>query len=215
MADAAPDFGDGPPPRRYPNVKPSHAASMIVADLSGPQPRFLMGQRSTAHVFMPGFLVFPGGRLERRERIDCPVQPDDERLIERQASRKRLAKALLGCALRETMEETGLDLSRNNAPMRYFARAITPPGQVRRSDTRFFLTTIEDSEHLPISPVDNELVAVNWFEQSQIPSDRLHRITKLVLEAAISRLSVDPMLLKQVKTPTHRFRYGKAVVEWE
>ena len=215
MADVAPDFGDGPPPQRYPNVKPSHAASMIVADISGNQPRFLMGQRSNAHVFMPGFLVFPGGRLERRELIDCPVQPEDGQLIAKQANRKRLAKALLGCALRETMEETGLDLTSNKAPMRYIGRAITPPGQVRRYDTRFFLTTVEKAGHQAISPVDNELVAVDWFEQTQIPTDRLHRITKLVLEAALARLSVDPMLSMQVKTPTHRFRHGKAVVEWE
>ncbi|MEM9574856.1 MAG: NUDIX hydrolase [Pseudomonadota bacterium] len=215
MASSAPDFGDGPAPKRYPNTRPKNAASLIVADISGPNPRFLMGQRSNAHVFMPGFFVFPGGRMERGDTTDQSIHKTDTARLEAQSTRQNLAAALLGCALRETFEETGLDLSAHVGPMRYISRAITPPGQIRRYDTRFFLTLASSASLDQLSPPDNELLTVDWFDAQSIPKARLHRITGLVLGAALARLESDPTLTKDMKTPTHRFRYGKPVVEWE
>lgn len=215
MAKSAPDFGNGPPPRRYPNTKPKNAASLIVADLSGSQPKFLMGQRSEAHIFMPGYFVFPGGRMERADVYQHLIDEKDAKRLAAQSVRRNLASALLGCALRETLEETGLDLFGHKKPLRYIGRAITPPGQVRRYDTRFFLTIVEQHSIGTLSPPDNELLTVDWIEAQAIPHGRLHRITGLVLEAALARLEADPELTKDIKTPTHRFRYGKPVVEWE
>lgn len=215
MANSAPDFGGGPPPKRYPNTRPKNAASLIVADLSGSRPKFLMGQRSEAHVFMPGFFVFPGGRLERIDHSQQAIHEGDAKRLAAQATNKNIASALLACAMRETFEETGLDLSEHSRPMRYVGRAITPPGQIRRFDTRFFLTIAERSSLPQISTPDNELLTVDWFDAQTIPQQRLHRITNLVLEAVLARLEADPTLTKDLKTPTHRFRYGKPVVEWE
>ena len=215
MANSAPDFGAGPAPRRYPNSKPKNAASLIVADLSGANPQFLMGQRSDAHVFMPGFFVFPGGRLERADHRHQAIHELDAARLSAQSVQKNLASALLGCAIRETLEETGIDLSKHPMPMRYVGRAITPPGQIRRFDTRFFLTIVQRSSLTQNSIPDNELLTVDWFDAQTIPHERLHRITGLVLQAALARLEADPALTKDLKTPTHRFRYGKPVVEWE
>lgn len=215
MASSAPDFGDGPAPKRYPNTKPKNAASLLVAELSGRNPRFLMGQRSDAHVFMPGFFVFPGGRMERGDVTDLSIHEGDAARLDAQSTQQNLAAALLGCALRETFEETGLDLSAHSAPMRYIGRAITPPGQVRRYDTRFFLTLAKPNSLAQILPPDNELLTVDWFDAQSIPKARLHRITGLILGAALARLEGDPTLTKDLKTPTHRFRDGKPVVEWE
>lgn len=215
MAKSAPDFGDGPPPRRYPNTKPKNAASLVVADVSGPRPKFLMGQRSEAHVFMPGYVVFPGGAMERTDECSQNIHENDSKRLSAQSTRNNLPEALLGCALRETFEETGLDLFGHTKPLRYIGRAITPPGQIRRYDTRFFLTIVERHSIGSLSPPDNELLTVDWFDAQIIAHGRLHRITELVLEAAMARLEADPELTKDLKTPTHRFRYGKPVVEWE
>ena len=215
MASSASDFGDGPPPKRYPNTKPKNAASLIVADISGSRPQFLMGQRSDAHIFMPGYFVFPGGRVERVDHRKQSIHEADALRLSAQAAPKNLAAALLGCAVRETFEETGLDLSEHRGPMRYVGRAITPPGQVRRFDTRFFLTIVARNSLEQLSAPDNELLTVDWFDAQSIPKERLHRITGLVLEAALTRLEADPTLTKDLKTPTHRFRFGKPVIEWE
>ena len=49
-------------------VRPLDAASLVLVDRSGTTPRFLLGRRHTRHNFMPGFMVFPGGRLEPADR---------------------------------------------------------------------------------------------------------------------------------------------------
>lgn len=215
MAKTAPDFGSGPAPKRYPNMKPKNAASLVVADVSGTKPKFLMGRRSDSHVFMPGFFVFPGGRLERNDHRCRIIRADDAVRLGNQSKQPNLGAALLGCAIRETKEETGLDLANQSMVPRYLGRAITPPGQVRRFDTRFFMTIVNRSSLRAHSTPDNELLTVDWFEADSIPTQRLHRITGLVLEAALKRLASDPTLSIDQKTPTHRFRYGKPVVEWE
>ena len=50
------------------SLRPKDAATLIVLrrDLGGI--RVLMGRRSDAHVFMPGSVVFPGGRVDRSDR---------------------------------------------------------------------------------------------------------------------------------------------------
>ena len=153
--------------RRWPNVRPRDAATLIVLDRSGPEPKVLMGRRHAALAFMPGQFVFPGGRIEpgdRRMVAAGALHPRaaaalDARVVRPSAARSR---ALALAAIRDTFEETGLligtrdDGAAARAPegawaafcghgvvpdlgaVTLVARAITPPRRPRRFDTRFF-----------------------------------------------------------------------------
>src|SRR5688572_13694594 len=52
----------------FPNTRPKDAATLIVLRRDPDFIRVLMGRRSNAHVFMPGAVVFPGGRVDRSDR---------------------------------------------------------------------------------------------------------------------------------------------------
>ena len=100
--------------RRWPNVRPRDAATLIIIDRSraaaegahgAPPPRPLE--------FMPGKFVFPGGRIEAGDRS----MPAAGALHARAEARPRRAwrgpppqraRALALAAIRETFEETGL-----------------------------------------------------------------------------------------------------------
>ena len=95
-------------------VRPRLSASLLIADLSGPEPRFLFGKRHERHRFMPGTYVFPGGRIDKCDHHDdfsTLDWNDDAKLVEKAfgSRRKRLAlHAPAICALREAYEETGI-----------------------------------------------------------------------------------------------------------
>lgn len=99
--------------RRWPNLRPVDAATLIILDRDGPAPLVLMGKRHPGHKFMPGVFVFPGGRAETSDAA-IPVaselrSPVGAALTER-VTRGSLARArrLALAAIRETFEETGL-----------------------------------------------------------------------------------------------------------
>lgn len=154
--------------RKFPNVRPRDAATLILIDSSAGPPRVLLGRRHAAHKFMPGKFVFPGGRIEpsdRRMSIAGPLEASvEEKLVARtRRPSPAFARALALAALRETFEETGLAIgvTRHGPPpgapegawarfaatgvlpaldgLDFIARAITPPGRPKRFDTRFFV----------------------------------------------------------------------------
>ena len=205
-----------------PAIKPRHAASLLLADLGDANgPRFLMGQRSGGHVFMAHRLVFPGGRVERGDvATDPPPQADgvDRKTIKAElggSTDDRRASAFVTCALRETREETGLVLEDGAflTQIRYLARAITPPGQVRRFDTRFFLVGV-DRERLRFLAADGELNDVGWFGTNDDAFDRLHSITRTMMELARDWLLDDPALAENRDIPCFRMRHGRRIVEF-
>jgi 8-oxo-dGTP pyrophosphatase MutT (NUDIX family) len=154
--------------RRWPNVRPRDAATLIIIDRSrSREPKVLMGRRHPGHVFMPGMFVFPGGRIEAGDRrmVAAGALPTRaEAALNARVSRASAerGRALALAAIRETFEETGLLLgTRDYGPpehvpegpwsafrehgvlpdleaLHLVARAITPPGRPRRFDTRFF-----------------------------------------------------------------------------
>ncbi len=159
-ASAAPD----PAAKR---LRPRDAATLIVLDRSGREPKILMGRRNPGLAFMPGKFVFPGGRIEPGDRhmpVTGALSTRDEAALSAQVVRPphRLGRALALAAIRETYEETGLLLgTRDYGPpeevpagtweafreagvlpdleaVHFVARAITPPKRPRRFDTRFF-----------------------------------------------------------------------------
>jgi 8-oxo-dGTP pyrophosphatase MutT (NUDIX family) len=161
--------------RRWPNLRPRDAATLIIIDRSRKIPKVLMGKRHSGHKFMPGKFVFPGGRIEPGDRRVPAAGALHARFEEALAARAGRAspgrgRALAMTAIRETFEETGIVLGssaygsadalpqiepwmafreRGVLPdleaIHFVGRAITPPGRPRRFDTRFFAI---DRDHI-------------------------------------------------------------------
>ncbi|MEL6202403.1 MAG: NUDIX domain-containing protein [Pseudomonadota bacterium] len=196
---------------RHKNTRPKPAASIILVKPTPNGHSFLMGKRAETLAFLPGYFVFPGGRLEREDRDKSAAMPRRSEKI------GPLAQGLAACALRELTEETGL-LAPENAQLVYVARAITPPRHIRRYDTRFFATIVDRDYGLKqaISPQDDELDPIDWFMRSDIPPEKLHRITALVLDTVETGLRAASKLeASELPVPCFRFRNGKPVVEYD
>lgn len=203
--------------RKWPNLRPRNAATLILLDHEGPVSKVLMGKRHAGHKFMPGKFVFPGGRIENADRrMAClhelnPVV--EEKLLKRRLrpspSRPR---ALALAAIRETFEETGLLLGRKGqvdkvpegpwrdfvghgivpdlSDVRFIARAITPPRRPKRFDTTFFSMDATAIAHRIEGVVtsETELVELVWVPLKEAQHLDLPPITRVVLEELETRL---------------------------
>jgi len=146
------------------------------------------------------------------------------------------ARALAIAAIREACEETGLCLGKplkraNGAATKLagewkpfadanllpdpsglylIARAITPPGRVRRFDTRFFTADISAIAHRVEGVVhaDAELVELVWVQLGSTSLADLHGMTKLVLKELDTRLAAGP-LSHSATVPFFHFYGGK------
>ena len=89
------------------------------------------------------------------------------------------------------------------------ARAITPPGLVRRFDTRFFTADISAIAHTVNGVVhaDAELVELKWIELGAAPLADIHSMTQSVLDELNARLTMGP-LTHQAEVPFFHFRNG-------
>jgi 8-oxo-dGTP pyrophosphatase MutT (NUDIX family) len=182
---------EGPPKA----VKPRHAASLILLRGAGPRAEVLMGRRPRKSRFAPDVFVFPGGGVEPGDlEKPRPLSPLCARLTH---APLRLAGALAAAAVRETFEETGLQMA-DHADLRLTARAITPTNSPIRFHARFFQAdateatgTLADSDEL------TELAFRPLDEALNLP---LMDITEAVVRAAAAQ---DPPFL-------FTYRYGKA-----
>jgi 8-oxo-dGTP pyrophosphatase MutT (NUDIX family) len=207
----------------HPYFRPRDAATLILVDRSGTVPKVLVGRRHDKVVFMPGKFVFPGGRVDKSDNRVPVAAPMSKQLEENllkgspkiTASR---AKSLAIAAIREACEETGLCLGRTNSttPIRLdgawkpfadagllpdpsglflIARAITPPGRVKRFDTRFFTADASAITHRVEGVIhpDAELVELVWVELGSKPLADLHPMTKNVLGELDRRLAAGPL----------------------
>ncbi len=75
------------------------------------------------------------------------------------------------------------------------ARAITPPGRVRRFDTRFFTADASSIAHRVegVIHADAELVELVWVEIGSQPLADAHAMTKNVLAELDRRLATGPL----------------------
>src|SRR6201995_1076111 len=149
----------------HPYFRPKDAATLILVDRSSSVPKVLVGKRHDKVVFMPGKFVFPGGRVDKADNrvpVAAPITTELEANLMKGSPKinPSRAQSLAIAAIREACEETGLCLGRKaegkapklDGPWKPFAdagllpdpsglyliaRAITPPGRVRRFDTRF------------------------------------------------------------------------------
>lgn len=163
-----------------------------------------MGLRSSRHVFVPKLYVFPGGRVDPGDaRVPAPFAlqgQTQERLCHRVTPAR--GRAIAMAAVRETFEETGLQLGREiSRPLRtrslawqpfyhlcmapaldrmhYFARAVTPPNNVRRFDARFFLADAGDCRGELRG--NGELEDLHWVSFDETARLPMLDITRLVL----------------------------------
>jgi 8-oxo-dGTP pyrophosphatase MutT (NUDIX family) len=173
------------------------AACLLVADITGSEPKLLMGRRHADQVFLPDKWVFPGGRVEDEDRQLA-------RLFAGPFSPTNLASEIRPFALaaiRELFEEAGMLIGGAGAlrdpgpawqpfatagmlpaPTSVYplARAITPPGRVRRYDTWFFLAN-SNAIAGDIAATDGELLDLGWFTALEASNLDLPNITRLVL----------------------------------
>jgi 8-oxo-dGTP pyrophosphatase MutT (NUDIX family) len=222
----------------HPYRRPVDAATLILVDRTAATPKVLVGKRHDNVVFMPGKFVFPGGRVDKTDHrvpVAAPIAKGlEENLLKGSpkitASR---ARALAIAAIREACEETGLCLgSKSNGaapalqgawrafadagllpdPSGLFliARAITPPGRVRRFDTRFFTADASSIAHRVEGVVHSEaeLVELVWVELGSKPLADLHPMTKNVLNELDKRLATGP-LSHDAPVPFFHFYAGK------
>lgn len=148
-------------------VKARDASTLIVWRHGVEGAEVLMGRRSRSAAFVPGFFVFPGGRVDPGDYAVSAATPLELAAAQRMdvCGDASLAKALAIAAVRETFEETGLMLAQSGdigeaanadwvhwrerglAPqldrLTYFGRAITSPISPTRFHARFFITRAE------------------------------------------------------------------------
>ena len=185
----------------------------------------LVGKRHDKVVFMPGKYVFPGGRVDPTDHripvaAPLPAALEANLMKGRPKIAAARARALAVAAIREACEETGLCLGRTASgkvpadrlpgawapfadngllpdPSGLFliARAITPPGRVRRFDTRFFSAEASAIAHrVPgVVHADAELVDLVWVEIGSEPLADAHNMTKSVLRQLEKRLATGPL----------------------
>lgn len=178
---------------------PRHAASLILwRQRAGGDTEILMGLRHAGHRFMPGRLVFPGGRVDFADRIaPAAAEPKAETLAALQrAAPPRLARALAMAAARELEEETGLTLAPPGlaAPaldvMDYVCRAVTPPFSPIRFNARFLSAPAEAARGTLAGC--GELETLAWMTLEEAAGAALAPITACVLEQFSAIMALPP-----------------------
>ena len=219
---------DDKPDPKQPYIRPRDAATLLVIRRDGPVPRVLMGRRVGGHAFMPDKWVFPGGRIhpsDFRIATASDLHPETAEPLARTCALPR-ARALALTAIRETFEETGMILGRPGeahvsknsdwgdfvragylpdlAPMRFVARAVTPPARTRRFDARFFTVDAEHLVSLDPGAGSGELDEIAWFDWEAAAALDLPAITRSILaEVAMREHEAGRPI------PFHRFDRGQ------
>ncbi|MEO6381258.1 MAG: NUDIX hydrolase [Nitrobacter sp.] len=209
--------------RRHHYRRPKDAATLILIDRSAATPKVLIGRRHDKVVFMPGKFVFPGGSVDKTDNkvpVAAPIPKELEANLLKGSPKTESSRArsLAVAAIRETCEETGLCLGLKTegvvakltgawqpftdagllpdpSGLYLIARAITPPGRVRRFDTRFFTADASAIAHRVDGVIhpDAELVELVWVEIGSCPLADLHSITRNVLGELENRLAAGPL----------------------
>ncbi len=143
-----------------------------------------MGRRRVDQIFLPDKWVFPGGRVDDGDR-ECLM-------TEQFTGLPQWLRPFARAAIRELQEETGLQWrsSINDRGLSPLARAVTPPGRVRRYDTWFFSANAGDAAAKPFDG-DGELLDLAWFTLDDARRLDVPTITRLMLEEA-ARLIAAP-----------------------
>jgi 8-oxo-dGTP pyrophosphatase MutT (NUDIX family) len=197
-------------------LRPRDAATLVIVDRTGSEPKVLMGKRRADLAFMAGKYVFPGGRVDRTDK-SVPVVSTlrASEMAKLQVGLRGLptasrAQSLAVAAIREAFEEAGLIIGTRATPpkqppenwkaffatgytpalaaMTFFARAVTPPGRPRRFDTRFFyMDASAIAERQAVN--DGELSGLEWVTMDGARALDLPRITRVILDDLAEQLA--------------------------
>lgn len=116
-------------------------------------------QRATTLAFAAGMYAFPGGRVDDDEDAsavlhdlsrDAAVWGDED---------VEVTRCHAAAAVRETWEESGVRLDASTLVP--WARWVTPPGDTRRFDARFYLAPCP-ADQAP-QPLTGEVATGGWF----------------------------------------------------
>jgi 8-oxo-dGTP pyrophosphatase MutT (NUDIX family) len=220
-------------------IAPRDAAALVITRRGPAEASVLLGRRHGGHAFMPNKLVFPGGRVDpgdARAPYAAGLRPEVLRRLALGCSEAR-ARALALAAIRETFEEAGLLVGRpaERVPrtrargwsrflahgvvpaldaLEYVARAITPPGNRHRFDTRFFwvdAALVHDAAGVALTG-SGELLDLRWVPLSETPALDLPEATRMVVGEVARRLAArDPRALP---VPCARYTRGGVRVDY-
>jgi 8-oxo-dGTP pyrophosphatase MutT (NUDIX family) len=217
-------------------LRPRDAATLILLDNSGADVKVLMGRRHRSHAFMPGKFVFPGGRTDPADsRVAAANELHAGEIAKFTGSLRPVsavrARAIAMSAIRETFEEAGLLIGTpgtfvTRAPgwqgfvehgvqpsldrLRLVARAITPPGRVRRFDTRFLTAWRSDvAVALAGGGPTNELEELVWLPLAEAKQADIPSITRSILGELETRLAADPDLRPGGTVPFYRMLHNR------
>ncbi|MBA2127149.1 NUDIX hydrolase [Hyphomicrobium methylovorum] len=181
------------------------AACVILIDGQDLDAKLLLGRRHADQVFLPNKWVFPGGRVDDADHELAKSHPGPYAPADLFPSIRPFAFA----AVRELYEEAGLIIGTELTPqtektswpafaqtglapdpsaLTPLARAITPPGRVRRYDTWFFTAQRQSLADLNSAP-DGELLDLAWFTLAEARALDLPNITRMVLEDITNSLA--------------------------
>lgn len=171
----------------------------------------LMGKRGKMAAFMPNKFVFPGGAVDP-EDAQVKLSPVNAICAERLQSESNVSHSVLAAAaIRELWEETGQILGVADvwdAPPRgwerfaqtghrpdpsafsFFFRAVTPLGNPRRFDARFFLVDASAlaSDLDDFSQAEDELSDLQWVALADVDQFDLPFITQVVLAELMAHI---------------------------
>jgi len=159
--------------QNLPGVKIRDAATMLVIDRRGEQPKVLLGRRHYGHKFMPGKYVFPGGRVELADRRMGAATALDKRVEARLMKEVRYPSAEKSrgfplAAIREVFEETGLILgTKTDHP------ATNSPREQGKDDPR--RAPSDEWAKFARSGVAPDLAAVHFIARAITPPGRPRR----------------------------------------
>ncbi len=133
---------------------PAAATVVLLRDGPGGLETYLL-RRAATMAFAPRMHVFPGGRVDPRDYAQDVVLrgASTAALADRASTDVAGVRALYACAVRETTEETGialvepspagtLEIDTGRLPI--MTHWVTPAGESRRYDVRFFAAFVAD-----------------------------------------------------------------------
>lgn len=219
-------------------LEPVPASTVVVCRITTKWPhKILLIKRSERATFLPGAYVFPGGRIEEQDHAFAKILARDTT----NSSRVRSSfddddnyLTYVAAAIRETLEETGVSLIKTlDAPtlLNVISNAnesnhhitfsslwpiswwITPHGETRRFDTKFFLALIDDERSLAThQPINDEGICdLRWLSPAEAllayaeQEIFLAPPTRSILERMVATTSLDDFL-RYVDTPLRAIR---------